>query len=142
METRAKGGFERQVLERLDRLEHRVETVGERIDRLEKRLPQKRREIAASTRIRLADATLALGGRCPCCSKVPIVGADGEVLDAEFDHFYSNQLPTEDHCWLICAGCHSMLTTGTLPRTAADVHFKSFQLRRVALSPSSADEQP
>ena len=54
MERRATGSFQHQVIERLDRIEHRVDT-------LEQRLPQRRREIGKTTRIRLADAILALG---------------------------------------------------------------------------------
>ena len=102
MEQRAQGGFQHQVIERLDRIDHRLETVNERVDRLEKRLPKKRREITPATRERLSNATLALGGRCPCCSINDVVSTDGDVLDAEFDHFYSNQEASEEHSWLIC----------------------------------------
>ena len=62
MERRTTGNFQSQVIERLDRIEHRVDT-------LEQRLPQRRREITKTTRLYLADATLALGGRCPCCGR-------------------------------------------------------------------------
>ena len=127
MERRATGSFQHQVIERLDRIEHRVDT-------LEQRLPQRRREIGKMTRIRLADAILALGGRCPCCGLTEVVDADGAVLEAEFDHFYSNQLPSEEHAWLICLPCHAALTSGELPRIKADAHFRSFQLRRADLT--------
>jgi hypothetical protein len=127
MERRTTGSFQHQVLERLDRIEHRVDT-------LDQRLPQRRREISKPARTRLVDAILALGGRCPCCGRAEVVDADGAVLEAEFDHFYSNQLPSEEHAWLICLGCHSDLTTGKLPRTKADAHFRSFQLRRTDLT--------
>jgi hypothetical protein len=126
MESRDHGEFEHQVIERLDRIERRVDT-------LEQRLPHRRREIARMTRLRLADVTLALGGRCPCCGRVDVVNADGDVAEAEFDHFYSNQLPTEEHCWLICVGCHGLLTSGKLSRDDAAIHFRSFQMRRTAL---------
>lgn len=130
MELRTTGNFQRQVIDRLDRIEHRVDT-------LEQRLPQRRREITKTTRLRLADAVLALGARCPCCGRVDVVDADGNVIgDAEFDHFYSNQLPSEEHAWLICSACHAALTTGTLSRTEADAHFRSFQLRRASLTAS------
>jgi len=133
MERRATNSFQHQVIGRLDRIEHRVDT-------LEQRLPQRRREISKTTRIRLADAILALGGRCPCCGLTEIVDADGDVTEAEFDHFYSNQLPNEEHAWLICLKCHAGLTTGKLLRTEADAHFRSFQLRRAALTAPPPEE--
>lgn len=133
MERRGIGNFQSQVIERLDRIEYRVDT-------LEQRLPQRRREITKTTRLLLADAALALGGRCPCCGLVDVVDADGVVHNAEFDYFYSNQLPSGDHAWLICLTCHSNLTTGKFLRTEADAHFKSFQLRRVALTAISENE--
>jgi hypothetical protein len=52
MERRATNSFQHQVIERLDRIEHRVDT-------LEPRLPQRRREIGKTTRIRLANATFS-----------------------------------------------------------------------------------
>jgi len=110
--------------------------LAERIDFLEDRLPQ-RRPISLGTKADVAKAVLTLGRRCPCCSKVAVVDEQGGVIaGAEFDHFYSNQLPTHEHVWLICKDCHGRLTAKKLTRQEATMHFFSFQLRRAGLSQS------
>ena len=115
-------------------LDNRVTRIEEHLGYISARIPQRRREITAKTREEIAFDALSLGGRCPCCNMVDVVSADASVINnAEFDHYYSNQMPDAMHVWLICKTCHTELTAGRLPRTEADAHFRSFQSRRARL---------
>jgi hypothetical protein len=105
-----------------------------RVDSLERNLPQ-RRPILPKTKAAIIAAVIKYGRHCPCCGEVEVVTPDGSVIDAEFDHFFSNQLPNAKHAWLICKPCHRALTDGTMDRAKANVHFASFQLRLEKMLP-------
>ncbi len=111
-----------------------LRTLTGRVESLEKNLPQ-RRPILPKTREVIVATIVRLGRRCPCCGLAEVVAQDGSVIDAEFDHFFSNQLPSAKHAWLICKPCHRALTDGTMDRTEADIHFASFQRRLEKLLP-------
>ncbi len=111
-----------------------LHTLTGRVESLEKNLPQ-RRPILPKTREVIVATIVRLGRRCPCCGLAEVVAQNGSVIDAEFDHFFSNQLPSAKHAWLICKPCHRSLTDGTMDRTEADIHFASFQRRLEKLLP-------
>jgi len=63
-----------------------------------------------------------------------VVSEEGAVINgAEFDHYYANQLASDEHSWLICKTCHDALTFERMPRDRATPHFMSFQIRRARL---------
>jgi len=116
-----------------------LHALTERVDSLEKNLPQ-RRNILPKTKDVIIKVLQALGRRCPCCGLVEVIDENGKVVNAEFDHFFSNQLPSQKHAWLICKPCHDALTAGKLDRVDTDAHFVSFQrhLRKLSLSDDAA----
>ncbi|MBI5162447.1 MAG: KilA-N domain-containing protein [Magnetospirillum sp.] len=111
-----------------------VAGVRSELSELRGRVPQRRREISDATRKRLIATLIHLGCRCPCCGLAEVVSGCGDVVNgAEFDHYYANQLASNDHTWLICKQCHDALTFERMPRAEATPHFMSFQLRRALL---------
>ncbi len=111
-----------------------LHTLTGRVASLERNLPQ-RRPILSKTKAAIVAAVIKFGRHCPCCGLVEVVAPDGSVVDAEFDHFFSNQLPSAKHAWLICKPCHRALTDGSMDRVEADSHFVSFQRRFERLQP-------
>jgi hypothetical protein len=92
----------------------------------------KRQEIKPAVRLIHDQATTALGGMCPHCSKV-LVSLNGvRIAPAEYDHYVSSQLPDLKHSWLLCKACHLDYTTGRNPRLPAPT-FEIYQLRLKAL---------
>lgn len=108
----------------------RFDLIGEQLSQT----ARPRKEISAKVKGMIATATAQLNGFCPCCSRIQIVDAHGrKIAEAEYDHFYSNQLPDADHVWLICKACHDALTFGRVSRVQVDTHFSSFQMRMKSL---------
>ena len=126
-----------KIFEQQHDIRELVSGVQAEIEDLRSRVPQRRREIKPETRQRHIAILIQLGCRCPCCGSKIVVSASGDVLDgAEFDHYYANQLASDDHTWLICKPCHDALTQERMTRSEATPHFMSFQLRRAALQTS------
>ncbi|MBF0306744.1 MAG: KilA-N domain-containing protein [Alphaproteobacteria bacterium] len=105
----------------------RFDLIGEQLSQA----TRPRKEISAKVKGTIAVVTAQLGGYCPCCSRHKIVDDNGrKVAEAEYDHFYSNQMPDAEHVWLICKPCHDDLTFGRVSRVQVDIHFSSFQRKR------------
>lgn len=108
----------------LQRLEHRLAHIGQRVEDV---IP--RRPIPESVKQRHREAIKALGGRCPCCGIMDILDTLGEVIGAEYDHFYSRERNALEDTWLICRTCH----LGMKDRARFTDQFRVYQQRVVAV---------
>lgn len=89
-----------------------------------------RRAITDTVKQRHREALARLGGRCPCCGTVGVVGEDGSVLPgAEWDHFYSRERRDFGDVWLICKPCHR----GMQQRHDRTIEFMNFHRKAAAL---------
>ena len=110
-----------QALEpHIERLEIKLGAVEARISAF---VP--RRTITESTRKRHKEVVAQLGRRCPCCGTSEVLSVFGEVVNAEYDHFYSRERRNFEETWLICKPCHLTMTDRT-PHVAA---FQAYQSR-------------
>jgi hypothetical protein len=120
---RSLGAFQDETRSRFDLLSEQISGVS-----------KPRKPISAKTKGTITIDTAKLGGMCPCCSLISILDANGgRVSEAEYDHFYSNQLPEPENVWLICKPCHDKLSSSRILRTDVDTHFRSFQMRRKSI---------
>jgi hypothetical protein len=93
------------------------------------------REVARRVGVAPATVRLTLERLAKTGLSWPLADERGTVInDAEFDHFFSNQLPSVEHAWRICKSCHDGLTRRTISRREATMHFFSFQLRLAKLA--------
>lgn len=93
-----------------------------------------RREISEETKLKhIRWVRRYFNGMCPCCGQVQLVDGNGEEfwqIRGEFDHFFSNQLPTFGHSWFICLRCHRKITYGVIGRMDVYEKFAAYQNKR------------
>lgn len=117
----------------IERIEQRQEDHSERLSTLEKNLKNVlkfRRKISPKTKSEHLDAIIRLGRRCPVYPEIIIVDAAGSVVDADYDHFFTNQLPNENHTWLISNKAHDDITYERLSREEATKLFVAYHYQR------------
>ena len=112
--------IEEALAPHFDRLETKLEAVETRIASF---VP--RRNITEAVKRRHIETIAALGRRCPCCGVNEVLSVDDEIVDGEFDHYYSRERRAFEETWLICKSCHSSMGDRT-PHVAA---FHSYQVR-------------
>ena len=107
-----------------------LEQLEQKVTRIEARIYEfvPRRHITDSVKYRHIKITSLLGGRCSCCGINKIL--DGEnIIDAEFDHFYSRERREFEDTWLICKPCHLNMKE----RITYTDEFRSYQRKAKAL---------
>ncbi len=90
-----------QILPILENLQTSMSMIEERVTSF---VPRK--HITDTVKQRHISVVVTLGCKCPCCGTTQIVDELGNVLDAEFDHFYSRERRDYVDTWLICRECH------------------------------------
>lgn len=108
----------------LERLENQLGYVCSRVEEF---IP--RRHIHETVKHRHRSILKLLGGRCPCCGLVSVLDASGEVIGAEYDHFYSRERNALEDTWLICKACHRNMKD----RVKYTDQFRVYQQRVVAM---------
>lgn len=109
-----------------------LETIESKLDGIENRVATfvPRRAITETTKKRHREAISLLGRRCPCCGVAVVLSPTGEVVEAEYDHFYSRERRAFEETWLICRSCHLGMSDRT-PHVAA---FQAYQSRAKQLT--------
>lgn len=128
-------GFSRPEIGIGTSLDDRLGRIEESVGHLRRQSQKTRQQFASGTKAELVLATLALGGRCPCCDDTVVVLSDGRrAKSAEFDHFFANHIASVESGWLICKGCHGRLTNDATLRRRTSPVFCQFQDAREANS--------
>ncbi len=113
-------------------LEPHVQRIESKLGAVEARIGAfvPRRDITETTRKRHKEVIAELGRRCPCCGTSEVLSVLGEVVNAEYDHFYSRERRNFEETWLICKPCHLTMADRT-PHVAA---FQAYQSRAKQIS--------
>jgi hypothetical protein len=117
----------------MSRIENRLVNVEERVVAFVPRHP-----LTDSVKARHREVVARIGGRCPCCGERVVLDADGCVLDAEYDHWYSRERRAFEDTWLICRPCHRRFAREG--RTERSVEFHAYQ-RKAARAKASEPTQ-
>jgi len=101
-----------------------------------------KRPLSTPTKRTHTTANVILGGQCQCCGVNPVVDAEGNILDADFDHFFTPWQNKLYETWLICRKvCHADFTARGAHDHKINI-FRAYQEKLAALLPSIVTTPP
>ena len=114
--------------EKLDQFQSNQLTLCAQVKVLRASLPLQRRQLSRWVQQVHVDVVRAKrNGLCPCCQETKIIGENGRLPGAEYDHWYSRNRARAEETWLVCEPCNSNLKRPEF-KAGSRSAFESYQL--------------